>query len=79
MTTLHDTLTTDEARDIIVAQSHTIDDLLTEVTRFRRHVRAQRDLLTDALHALRAGHTDVTDEFIDRVIAEQTRDLGVTP
>jgi len=73
---MHDTLTTDEARGIITAQSHSIDDLLTEVTRFRRHAAAQRDLLTDALHALRSGHYAVTDEFIDRVIAEQTRDLA---
>jgi hypothetical protein len=37
-----------------------------------RTVTAQVDLLTDGLHALRAGRLPVTDEYIDRALTDLT-------
>lgn len=51
-----------------VEQSHTIDDLLRDLAAHRRAVADARSMLTDALHALRNGSPDVTDEFIDRTL-----------
>lgn len=49
-----------------IAMSHTIDDLASDVARMRRTVCQQVDLLTDGLHALRAGRYPVADEYMER-------------
>lgn len=50
-------------------QAHIIDDLCKANARLKQDSQIIRDLLTDALHALRNGSPHVTDEFIDRSIA----------
>lgn len=67
---MHDTITVDEARSIIVDQSHTIADLLTELGRYKRANRQAVDMLADAAHALGAGQPSVTLEYVDRTIAD---------
>jgi len=42
------------------------------VTADLRMLVAHRDLLTDALHALRNGSPHVTDEYIDRTLSAMT-------
>jgi hypothetical protein len=56
-----------------VEQSHTIDDLATELGRYKRANRAALDLLTDALHAADAGRTEVVKEFLERTIDDLYR------
>lgn len=51
-------------------QSHIIDDLEKERTAMVRKVKAALPLLGDALHALRNGSPHVTDEYLERVIAD---------
>lgn len=66
-----------------IALSHTIDDAELQRTRSLRCVDGQISLLDDALAALRAGDTDVTDEYLGRVIdaltAERTALRAPTP
>jgi hypothetical protein len=58
-----------------IAMSHTIDDIETLRENALRTMIEQVDLLTDALHALRNGSPDVTDEFLDRAITSMTRHI----
>ena len=51
-------------------QSHIIDDLEKERTAMVRKVNRAIPLLEDALHALRNGSPHVTDEYLERVIAD---------
>jgi len=53
----------------IVTESLIIDDLERERTKAIRTLREQKDLLSDALHALRNGSPAVTEEFLERSIA----------
>lgn len=48
---------------------HSIDALCTQVSILRRAISDQRNLLADGLEALRRGDTHITDEFLDRAIA----------
>lgn len=48
--------------------AHIIDDLCKTNARLFESNQIVRDLLIDALHALRSGSPHVTDEFIDRSI-----------
>lgn len=54
--------------DDVIARSHEIDDLEIMRTAAVRSLRRNIALLELALHALRAGRTGVTDEFLDRAI-----------
>lgn len=56
-----------------VEHVHAVADLVEENGRMRRTVREVSDLLADALHALRNGRPDVTDEFIDRSLSRLAR------
>jgi hypothetical protein len=57
-----------ELTDREVSMSHTIDDLATDNARACRVVRAQVEMLDLALHALRHGSPDVTDEYVERAL-----------
>lgn len=57
----------------LVGMSHEIDDLCTDLARVRRIARAEVPYLADALHALRAGRLEVTEEFLDRAITALAR------
>jgi hypothetical protein len=43
-------------------------DAIAELGKLRRVVRSQRELLELGLHALRAGRSHVTDEYVERAI-----------
>lgn len=58
--------------------AHLVDDLCKANGKLRRQTRQSADLLTDALHALRHGCPHVTDEFLDRTIANLLRVLKET-
>lgn len=47
---------------------HVIDQLETRRTMHVRNEATATDLLTDALHALRNGAPEVTEEFIERAM-----------
>lgn len=49
--------------------AHVIDDAEKQRTAALRASVAATALLTDGLHALRAGRSHITDEFVERAIA----------
>jgi len=53
----------------------TIDDLELRRTHAVRTMVDSRDLLADALDAIRAGDTHVADEFVDRALTAITAEL----
>lgn len=63
-----------------VQSSHAVDDYESLRTRMLRSIERQVALLEDGLHALRSGSTQVTEEYLERVIeafvrqAESLRD-----
>ena len=64
MTALADQLAEAEAENVLLA-----DGYERIVTADLRMLVAHRDLLTDALHALRNGSPHVTDEYIERTLS----------
>lgn len=56
---------TDSAAEL----AHTVDRYEKVVTADLRMLIYHRDLLTDALHALRNGSPHVTDEYIERTLS----------
>lgn len=62
-------------RQSLHERSHAIDEYEALRTRIVRMLGDQIELLGDGHHALRAGHAEVTDEFMDRSIAALTREL----
>lgn len=50
------------------AVDHVIDRLEKKRTLALRTARRDGELLTNALHALRAGRTEVAEEFLERAI-----------
>lgn len=65
-----------EERNRVHDRSHHVDDYEALRTRIVRVLDKQIDLLSDGLHALRNGATDVADEFTDRTIAALSRELA---
>lgn len=67
-----------------VDRSHLADDFETLRGEVLRRLANQVDLMTDGLHALRAGHTSIADEYVDRALraisaeAARLKDLGGT-
>jgi type II secretory pathway predicted ATPase ExeA len=65
-----------------VDRSHFADDFETLRGEVIRRLTSQVDLLTDGLHALRAGHTTIAEEYVDRALraigseATRLRELG---
>lgn len=53
-----------------VEDSYLIDDLCKEVGIKNRHIDRSVRMLEDALHALRHGSPEVTDEYLERVICD---------
>lgn len=51
-----------------IEQAHIIDDLHKSNRRLVMRTNIVRDLLEDALHALRHGAPQVTEEYIERSI-----------
>jgi len=61
--------TTADVPDAVAEQAHIIiADLSAELSAHRRHAKFATLMLTDALHALRNGSPNVTDEYIDRIL-----------
>lgn len=56
-------------------RSHHVNDYEALRTRIVRLLDKQVELLSDGLHALREGSTEVTEEFTDRTIAALNREL----
>ena len=54
--------------DAVAEQAHIIAGLHAELAAHRRHTKLATLMLTDALHALRNGSPQVTDEYIDRIL-----------
>lgn len=52
----------------VVDKSHHVDDYETLRTKVIRRLTTQVELLSDGLHALRHGSTDVAEEFVDRAL-----------
>ena len=52
---------------------HDLNDMLIRNGLINAAIGDACHMLTDALHALRNGHTDVTQEFIDRTITNLAR------
>lgn len=70
----------------VVDRSHHVDDYEILRTQVIRRLTGQVELLSDGLHALRNGSTDVAEEFVDRAlnaIGSEVKRLkeidGVTP
>lgn len=59
-----------------ISMSHTIDDLATDLGKMTRTVRQQVDLLTDGLHAIRAGRYAVAEEYMERARDSLAERLG---
>jgi hypothetical protein len=55
--------------DYAVRISHLVDDYEKMRTKSRRELRRANELLSNGLHALRNGSPAVTDEFIERALA----------
>lgn len=55
-----------------MSDAHTIADLDAARTKAVRVCTAEAASLTDALHALRNGAPEVTDEYLDRAISALT-------
>lgn len=66
MTTEHD----------LIRMTHRIDDIERKRTAGVRTMIDCRDLLADALDAIRAGDTHVADEFVDRALDAITKQLA---
>jgi type II secretory pathway predicted ATPase ExeA len=64
-----------------VSRSHLTDDFETLRGEVLRRLTDQVDLMSDGLHALRAGHTSIADEYVDRALraitAEASRLRGI--
>jgi len=58
-----------------IKYSHLVDDTEKTRTHALRTIDRQIDLLGDALHALKAGRTEVVEEFIERVAAALTVEI----
>lgn len=52
-----------------ISHSHAIDDLETKRATLHRMVASNRDLLVDALDAVRNGRNAIAEEFIDRYLS----------
>jgi hypothetical protein len=52
-----------------VRHSHAIDDLETKRATLHRMLASNRDLLADALDAVRNGRNAIAEEFIDRYLS----------
>lgn len=72
---LRESLTAAE-RSRVHDRSHHVDDYEALRTRVVRMLDKQVELLSDGLHALRDGATEVTEEFTDRAIAALNRELA---
>lgn len=58
-----------------IEQSHIIDDIEKKRTSHVRAMKRSVSLLDDALNALRAGRTSVTDEYIERTLMDLLNEL----
>jgi len=47
---------------------HKLDDMETELCRYRRTARESKTMLMDALDALNKGHIEVTRDHLERVL-----------
>lgn len=63
--------------DDLIDLSHIIDDIEKQRTKMLREVQAAVSLLDTALHALRDGALEITDEFIDRSLDHLRAGLAV--
>ena len=61
----------------VIRMSHTIDDIERKRTSAVRTMKDARDLLGDALEALRAGDGHVADEFVDRALIAIVAELDL--
>jgi hypothetical protein len=65
-----------ERSNRVVDKSHLVDDYEVLRTQVLRSLTSQTELLSDGLHALRAGSVGVADEFVDRSLTAIQREVS---
>lgn len=73
--TLRATLTETQQKGA-VDRSHLADDFETLRGEVLRKLSGQTELLSDGLHALRAGHIEIADEYVDRALRAITAEVA---
>ncbi|MFC0681765.1 hypothetical protein ACFFGH_28370 [Lysobacter korlensis] len=59
-----------------IDRSHLADDFETLRGEVLRRLSSQVDLLTDGLHALKAGHSPIAEEYVDRALRAITGEVA---